>query len=140
MGGVAGPAPVPVAHPNERDKSVINLLDEWVAGYFSPLPTSTKGLTKIVVCGIMPVDSNRQSKFQKTMNRFDFVLVLALVLLTGLPAKAYADPSGGTLFQILMPTLAAVWAIWTILANRIRKGLSAIFRKVRGIEPDEPTA
>lgn len=74
------------------------------------------------------------------MNRFDVVLILALVLLTTLPANAYADPSGGTLFQILMPTLAAVWAMWVILANRIRKGLLAVFRKVRGIEPREPTA
>ena len=65
-----------------------------------------------------------------------------LFLLAGAPAYAYADPSGGTLFQILMPTLAALWALWTILANRIRKGLGTIYRKLRGfeaeVEPDDP--
>ena len=47
------------------------------------------------------------------MNRRHLVVVVALFLL-GVPAYAYGDPSGGTLFQVLMPALAALWATWII--------------------------
>jgi len=56
-----------------------------------------------------------------------------------MPAYAYGDPSGGTLFQILMPALAGLWAMWMILANRIRKLLSIFYRRLRGMEREEPT-
>lgn len=67
-------------------------------------------------------------------------MVVMLFLLAGLPAYAYGDPSGGTFFQILMPTLAALWATWMILANRVRKGLVSLYRKFRSAEPEEPIA
>jgi hypothetical protein len=74
------------------------------------------------------------------MNRRDLIVVVMLFLLAGIPAYAYGDPSGGTLFQVLMPTLAGLWAVWIIFANRVRKGLSFFYRKLRGTEPEEPTA
>jgi len=68
------------------------------------------------------------------------VVLVTLILLLGVPAYAYGDPSGGTLFQILMPMLAAIWATWMILANRIRRGVGDILRRLRGSEPGEPSA
>ena len=73
------------------------------------------------------------------MNRRDLTFVVLLFLAAGIPAHAYADPSGGTLFQVLMPALAGLWAMWMIFANRVRRGLSLFYRKLRGTEPEEPT-
>jgi hypothetical protein len=64
-------------------------------------------------------------------------IFLALFILVSMPANAYADPSGGSLFQILMPTLAALWAMWMILANRVRNAVIALYRKVRGVAAEE---
>jgi hypothetical protein len=72
------------------------------------------------------------------MNRRDIVFVVMLFALAAVPAHAYGDPSGGTLFQVLMPALAGLWALWMILANRIRKSLSVLYRKLRGMESEEP--
>ena len=74
------------------------------------------------------------------MNRGYLVLIVTLFTLVGIPAYAYADPTGGTLFQVLMPMLAAIWATWMILANRVRRGVAGLMRKLRGSEPDEPVA
>jgi len=74
------------------------------------------------------------------MNRWDLVVVVLLFLSAGIPAHAYGDPSGGTLFQVLMPLLAGLWAMWMIFANRVRRGLLLFYRKLRGAEPEEPTA
>jgi hypothetical protein len=74
------------------------------------------------------------------MSRPNLVVVVMFFLLAGVPAHAYGDPSGGTLFQILMPALAALWAMWMIFANRVRSGLSALYRKLRRTESEEPTA
>jgi hypothetical protein len=41
---------------------------------------------------------------------------------------------------VLMPLLAGLWATWMIFASRVRRGLSLFYRKVRGTEPEEPTA
>jgi hypothetical protein len=73
------------------------------------------------------------------MRRFGLVVVVAIFVLASLPASAYADPSGGTLFQILMPALGALWAMWMILANRIRNTVKSLYCKVRGIEAQETT-
>jgi len=73
------------------------------------------------------------------MNRSDLAVVVMLFLLAAVPAHAYGDPSGGTLFQVLMPLLAGLWAMWMIFANRVRRGLSLFYRKLRGTEPEEPT-
>jgi len=62
-----------------------------------------------------------------------------LFLLAALPAHAYGDPSGGTLFQVLMPMLAGLWAIWMIFANRVRNTFTAWYRKLRGVEAEEGT-
>jgi hypothetical protein len=72
------------------------------------------------------------------MNRY-IAVVIMLFLVSAMPAYAYGDPSGGTLFQILMPALAGLWAMWMILANRIRKLLSIFYRRLRGMEREEPT-
>ena len=72
------------------------------------------------------------------MNRY-ITVVIMLFLVSAMPAYAYGDPSGGTLFQILMPALAGFWAMWMILANRIRKLASIFYRRLRGMEPEEPT-
>ena len=74
------------------------------------------------------------------MNRSRIVVFVALFMLLGVPAYGYGDPSGGTLFQVLVPMLAAIWATWMILANRIRRGVGDFIRKLRGSEPDEPAA
>ena len=64
--------------------------------------------------------------------------VIVLLLLVAIPAAAYADPSGGALFQVLMPTLAAIWAVWLIFANRARAALRSVVRKLRGSTSGEP--
>jgi hypothetical protein len=74
------------------------------------------------------------------VNRGHIILFVTLFMLTGLPAYAYADPTGGTLFQVLMPMLAAIWATWMILANRVRRGMAGLIRRLRGSERDEPIA
>lgn len=73
------------------------------------------------------------------MNRCDLAVVVMLFLLTTVPAHAYGDPSGGTLFQVLMPLLAGLWATWMIFASRVRRGLSLFYRKVCRTEPEKPT-
>jgi hypothetical protein len=73
------------------------------------------------------------------MGRYQLLVPLFLFILASLPAHAYADPSGGTLFQILMPMLGGIWAMWMIFANRIRKGVAALFRKLRGAEEPQTT-
>lgn len=74
------------------------------------------------------------------MNRRNLVVVVMLFLLAAIPAHAYGDPSGGTLFQVLMPALAGLWAMWMIFANRVRRGFLFFYRKLRGTEPEEPAA
>jgi hypothetical protein len=58
-----------------------------------------------------------------------FLLVLSLLV----PARAYAygDPSGGFLFQVLTPILAALWGAGMILATMLRKRLSKLFGRIR---------
>lgn len=87
-----------------------------------------------------PPHTKNRSQGVKTMNRCDLIVVITLFLLAAIPAHAYADPSGGTLFQILMPALAGLWAIWMIFANRVRRNLSLFYRKLRGTEPEKPSA
>jgi hypothetical protein len=73
------------------------------------------------------------------VHRRQTILFVTLFMLLGLPAYAYGDPSGGTLFQILMPMLAALWAMWMIFANRVRRTVGGFVRKLRGSEPNEPS-
>ena len=70
--------------------------------------------------------------------RLNILLPVTLLMLVGIPAYAYGDPSGGTLFQILMPTLAAIWAMWMIFANHVRQGVRNLVRKLKGSESAEP--
>jgi hypothetical protein len=72
------------------------------------------------------------------MNRLGFWVFLLLFISAALPAHAYGDPSGGTLFQVLMPALAALWATWMIFANRVRATLTNVYRKLRGGVSQEP--
>jgi hypothetical protein len=71
------------------------------------------------------------------MTRRDAVLLTIPFFLLGIPAYAYGDPTGGTLFSVLLPMLAAVWAMFLIFANRIRRGISGLFGKLRGSKPQE---
>jgi hypothetical protein len=75
---------------------------------------------------------------EKYVNRRHYVFVVVLLLVTALPAFAYADPSGGSLFQILMPLLAMIWGTWMILANKIRRGMVKLFNRLRGTVQDLP--
>lgn len=74
------------------------------------------------------------------MHRRTVVFFVILFMLIGIPAYAYGDPSGGALFQILMPMLAAIWGMWMVFANRIRRGMINFVRRLRGSQPDEPAA
>jgi hypothetical protein len=74
------------------------------------------------------------------MNRWHLAMVAMIFLLAAVPAYAYGDPSGGTLFQVLMPALAALWAAWMIFANRVRHVLMGAYRRLRGAVSDEPTS
>jgi hypothetical protein len=62
------------------------------------------------------------------------LVVMVFVLLAVVPCYAYGDPSGGTLFQVLMPVLAAIWGMWMIFANNLRRRGSNLLRKWRGTE------
>jgi hypothetical protein len=48
-------------------------------------------------------------------------IFLLLILAVPMPAHAYGDPSGGMLFQILTPILAALWGAWLIFAHKIHR-------------------
>ena len=71
------------------------------------------------------------------MTRRRAVLLTIPFFLLGIPAYAYGDPTGGTLFSVLLPMLAAVWAMFLIFANRIRRGISGLVGKLRGSKPQE---
>ena len=75
------------------------------------------------------------------MNRVSaWLIFLILIVLVSLPASAYVDPSGGMLFQILMPMLAAIWGAWMIFAQRIRRGMSNMIRRLRGAKVEDPVS
>ena len=74
------------------------------------------------------------------MHRANIVVPVALFILIGVPAYAYGDPTGGALFQVLMPALAAIWGIWLIFANKLRRGFGAVVRRLRGTSPGEQSA
>jgi hypothetical protein len=71
------------------------------------------------------------------MTRCHVILCTIPFFLLGIPAYAYGDPTGGTLFSVLLPMLAAVWAMFLIFANRIRRGISGLLSKLRGSKPQE---
>jgi hypothetical protein len=71
------------------------------------------------------------------MTRRHVILCTIPFFLLGIPAYAYGDPTGGTLFSVLLPMLAAVWAMFLIFANRIRRGISGLLGKLRGSKPQE---
>jgi hypothetical protein len=64
--------------------------------------------------------------------RHPLFVAMVFVFLGVSPCYAYGDPSGGALFQILMPVLAALWGMWLIFANNIRRRGSNLLRKWRG--------
>jgi len=70
------------------------------------------------------------------LRRVNMLVLVSLLGLAAMPANAYADPSGGALFQVLMPVLAAIWAMWMILANRVRRSLAKLLAKLRGSTPE----
>ncbi len=64
--------------------------------------------------------------------RCPLLVAMVFVFFGVLPCYAYGDPSGGALFQILMPVLAALWGMWLIFANNIRRRGSNLLRRWRG--------
>lgn len=71
----------------------------------------------------------------KTLRRLrlrSLLIIAVLLFLPVIPCYAYGDPTGGNLFQVLLPALAAVWGMWLIFANKIRHGVRMLFRKIRG--------
>jgi hypothetical protein len=72
------------------------------------------------------------------LKRANILVPVVAIMLLGVPAYAYGDPSGGALFQILMPMLAALWAVWMIFANKVRRVVGRFVRRLRGgnIEPE----
>lgn len=74
------------------------------------------------------------------MKRTQIVFFVTLFLLLGFPAYGYGDPTGGTLFQILLPMLAAFWAMVLILANGIRRKVAGLAHKFRGSHFNKPAA
>jgi len=80
-----------------------------------------------------------QMEDTKGVTQRGIVLWVLGFMLIGLPAYAYGDPSGGALFQVLMPLLAAIWATWMIFANRVRRGFAGLFRKFRGRASGRPS-
>ncbi len=71
-------------------------------------------------------------------NRLSLILLVISFFAVGTPAYAYVDPSGGTLFQMLLPMLAAIWGMWMIFANRLRRTVAGFVRRLRGAEVEEP--
>jgi len=69
--------------------------------------------------------------------RWLLITVVLFVVLPVLPVYAYGDPSGGLLFQVLMPTLAAIWGMWMVFANSIRRRLGNMLRRLRGTSIDQ---
>jgi hypothetical protein len=78
------------------------------------------------------------NRYNTKVSRRHIVLFTTAFFLLGIPAYAYGDPTGGTLFSVLLPMLAAVWAMFLIFANRIRRGISGFFSKLRGSKTEEP--
>ena len=62
------------------------------------------------------------------------------MLLAVLPCYAYGDPSGGTLFQVIMPTSAAIWGMWLIFANSLCRRAANLLRTLRRTSPDNQLA
>jgi hypothetical protein len=75
---------------------------------------------------------------EKSVKHRHHAIVVVLFLAAALPAYAYADPSGGGLFQILMPLLAMIWGTWMILAGKIRRGMVKLLNRLRGTVEDLP--
>jgi|HubBroStandDraft_2_1064218.scaffolds.fasta_scaffold2088059_1 hypothetical protein len=75
-----------------------------------------------------------------SVRRVNIAVAVTVLMLVGVPAYAYGDPTGGALFQVLMPALAALWGIWLIFANKLRRGVGALVRKLRGTSPEEQSA
>ncbi len=64
------------------------------------------------------------------------LIAMVFMFLGVLPCYAYGDPTGGALFQILMPVLAAVWGMWLIFANKLRRWGSNLLHR-SGLKPEE---
>jgi hypothetical protein len=71
------------------------------------------------------------------MRRGQIIFFMTAFFLLGVPAYAYGDPTGGTFFSVLLPMLAAVWAMFLIFANRIRRAVAGFAAKLRGSKPDK---
>ena len=79
------------------------------------------------------------SGYNGKVSRSHILFFMTAFFLLGIPAYAYGDPTGGTLLQVLLPMLAAVWAMFLIFAHRIRRGVAGFVAKLRGSKPEELT-
>ncbi len=82
----------------------------------------------------------RTNGYNTAMQRSRIVFFVTLFFLVGAPAYAYGDPTGGSLLPFLFSMVAAIWAMFLIFANRIRRTLAAFMAKLRGSKPEEPAA
>ena len=78
--------------------------------------------------------------YNAKMSRGHIVFFTTAFFLLGIPAYAYGDPTGGTFFQVLIPMLAAVWAMFLIFAHRIRRVLAGFTAKLRGSKSEQPAS
>jgi hypothetical protein len=78
----------------------------------------------------------RIGMLRKSESRFSLLFLLILLLALPAPALGYSDPSGGLLFQTLTPILAALWGMWMIFANAIRKWLKRVIGRKDLAAPD----
>jgi hypothetical protein len=60
-------------------------------------------------------------------------IFLLLVLIVPAPAFAYGDPSGGFLFQVLTPIVAALWGAWMAFAHNIHKRVAKALGRPAGV-------
>jgi hypothetical protein len=81
--------------------------------------------------------SRRFRRYNAEMSRRHIFVFTVPFFLLGIPAYAYGDPTGGTFLQVLLPMLAAVWAMFLIFANRIRRAVTGLLKKMRGVKSDD---
>jgi hypothetical protein len=65
------------------------------------------------------------------------LIIIVLLFLPVIPCYAYGDPTGGALFQVLLPALAVFWGMLLIFANKLRRGARILFRKIYRTSNDD---
>jgi hypothetical protein len=66
--------------------------------------------------------------------KLSLFIFFVLILVVAAPAYAYGDPSGGMLFQVLTPIVAALWGAWMAFAHNIHKRVAKAFSRNRSTD------